>query len=83
MLLHTLDRTAEVVGVSQRKLKSLKFRLRRRTLKTAQNGCPFNKRAPLKKNANRSNAALSRKRDDNGKFLNIPIQSKSPIKPSQ
>ena len=65
-----------VLGVSKRKLKSLRFRLRRRAIKTVQMGCPFNIR-DSNKNAKRQSAALARKRDDNGKFLNVPIHPKS------
>lgn len=71
-----------VVGVSSRKLKSLKFRLRRRDLKMRQLGSPFNKRESLK-NTNRQTAALQRKRDGNGKFLNIPIYPRSDTKTCQ
>lgn len=71
-----------IFGVSKRKLKSLQFRLQRRALKIAQVGCPFNKRDTLK-NANRSSAALARKRDDNGKFLNVPIHPKTKPKECQ
>ena len=61
-----------ILGISNRKLKSLKFRLRRRELKMVQCGTPFNRR-DVQKNSNRQTAALQRKRDGNGKFLNIPI----------
>jgi hypothetical protein len=64
-----------ILGVSARKLKSLKFRVRRRDLKVRQSGTPFNVRESLK-NTNRRTAALQRKRDGNGKFLNIPIYPK-------
>ena len=33
-----------ILGISTRKLKSLKFRLRRRELKIEQSGTPFNRR---------------------------------------
>lgn len=64
-----------VLGLTSRKFKSLKFRLRRREIKMVQSGTPFNKRDCLK-NTNRQTAALQRKRDGNGKFLNIPIYPK-------
>ena len=65
-----------ILGVSKRKLKSLQFRLRRRDIKMSQNGTPFNRRATIK-NTNRQTAALARKRDGNGKFLDVPIYSKA------
>lgn len=71
-----------VVGVSTRKLKSLNFRLKRRDLKMRQLGTPFNKRESLK-NTNRQTAALQRKRDGNGKFLNIPIFPRKETKTCQ
>ena len=74
--LRAAENPERALGVSKRKFKSLRFRLRRRAIKIAQIGCPFNKRES-NKNANRQNAALARKRDDNGKFLNIPIRPKS------
>ena len=64
--------STHVIGVSTRKLRSLKFRLRRREIKMMQSGTPFNTREVVK-NTNRQSAALARKRDNNGKFLNIPI----------
>lgn len=67
--------TPMILGVTPRKLKSLKFRLRRRELKIVQSGTPFFKR-DSQKNTNRQTAALQRKRDGNGKFLNIPIYPK-------
>ena len=67
--------TPLILGVTPRKLKSLKFRLRRRELKIVQSGTPFFKR-DSQKNTNRQTAALQRKRDGNGKFLNIPIYPK-------
>ena len=67
--------TPMILGVTHRKLKSLKFRLRRRELKIVQSGTPFFKR-DSQKNTNRQTAALQRKRDGNGKFLNIPIYPK-------
>jgi len=81
--LHDTDYPERVLGVSKRKLKSLRFRLRRRSLKIAQMGCPFNKRESFK-NVNRQSAAFARKRDDNGKFLNVPIRPKTKAsKPKQ
>jgi len=73
--LRSSSQTSHILGVSPRKLKSLKFRVRRRDLKMLQSGTPFNKRSCLK-NMNRQTAALKRKRDDNGKFLDIPIYPK-------
>jgi len=46
-----------------------------------QQGTPFNKR-DSQKNSNRQSAALQRKRDGNGKFLNIPIYPRSGKKAS-
>lgn len=63
------------IDVSERKKKSLKFRMRRRELKLRHCGNPFSKREG-QKNSNRQSAALARKRDGNGKFLNIPIYPK-------
>jgi hypothetical protein len=77
--LQSAPTTSLILGVSKRKLKSLEFRLRRREIKIGQNGTPFNKRAVIK-NTNRQTAALARKRDGNGKFLDVPIYPKS--KPS-
>ena len=65
--------------MSSRKLKSLSFRLKRRELKMRHSGTPFNKREG-QKNSNRQSAALKRKRDGNGKFLNIPIYPKAESK---
>ena len=79
LLLQTLKRAASsatILGVSKRKLKSLRFRLRRRSLKMSQLGTPFNKRE-IAKNSNRQSAALARKRDVSGKFLNVPIYPKT------
>ena len=59
-MIHALknpSQTPLIIGVSTRKLKSLKFRLRRRELKIVQSGTPFNKRDCLK-NTNRQTAAL-------------------------
>lgn len=75
ILMTALKNKAESVhllGLPARKLKSLKFRLRRREIKVLLSGTPFNKRESLK-NSNRQTAALQRKRDGNGKFLNVPI----------
>lgn len=47
-----------------------------------QLGTPFNKRESLK-NTNRQTAALQRKRDGNGKFLNIPIFPRKETKTCQ
>ena len=58
--------------LQERKVKSLRFRLRRREQRTKEAGAPFNKR-DAHKNVNRQAAALKRKRDGNGKFLNVPI----------
>ena len=52
LALKNSTRTPHILGVSTRKLKSLKFRLRRRDLKIVQSGTPFNKRDCLK-NTNR------------------------------
>ena len=58
-----------------RKLKSLSFRVKRRDLKIKLRGTPFASRPPAAKNANRSKAALRRTRDQDGKFLDVPISS--------
>lgn len=51
--------------------KSLCFRAKRRELKLKQFGSAFNVRSDAK-NANRQFAAIKRKRDDTGKFLDGP-----------
>ena len=73
--LKSMSQTPLILGVTPRKLKSLKFRLKRRELKIVQSGTPFYRR-DCQKNTNRQTAALQRKRDGNGKFLNIPIYPK-------
>ena len=77
--LKSMSQTPLILGVTPRKLKSLKFRLRRRELKIVQSGTPFYRR-DCQKNTNRQTAALQRKRDGNGKFLNIPIYPKKQTK---
>ena len=72
------DQNKYLIGVAPRKLKSLMFRVKRRALKMQQSGTPFNRRDNLK-NSNRSKAALQRKRDGNGKFLDIPIYPKKQV----
>ena len=52
LALKNAAQTPHILGVNSRKLKSLKFRLRRRELKIVQSGTPFNKRDCLK-NTNR------------------------------
>ena len=51
--------------------KSLSFRAKRRDLKSKLFGNPFNVRSETK-NVNRQVAAIKRKRDDAGKFLDGP-----------
>ncbi len=76
------DSNKYLLGVTPRKLKSLNFRAKRRHLKMLQSGTPFNRRDNLK-NSNRSKAALQRKRDGNGKFLDIPIYPKKQVQDKQ
>ena len=64
-----------LTSMSDRKKKSLQFRMRRRDLKLRHSGNAFNVRE-VQKNSNRQSAALQRKRDGNGKFLNVPIYPK-------
>jgi hypothetical protein len=51
--------------------KSLSFRAKRREQKLKQFGNPFNVRVEAK-NVNRQVAAIKRKRDEGGKFLDGP-----------
>ena len=62
-------------GSPYRFFRSLKFRAKRRTLKTKLSGHPFTMRESVK-NLNRSTAALKRKRDIEGKFLDVPISTR-------
>jgi hypothetical protein len=67
-----------VLNVSKRKLKSLKFRSRRRALNMEEYGLLFKPR-DFQKNSNRQKAALNRKRDDLGKFLDGPRELKDSV----
>ena len=58
-----------------RYMKSRVFRARRRQQNSALFGDPFVRRADGK-NQNRQQAALNRKRDENGKFLYGPRKSR-------
>ena len=63
------------LGVPNRKLRSLKFRAKRRAFKMRLSGDPFKWRNYVK-NSNRQTAALKRQRDQDGKFVDAPIADK-------